>query len=128
MGHLFFWYSSLGHHRQGREGRFWKEGIRETPYLKNFTIPVLSLLSELSCIAGKVVCACVLFPTPSHRTWCGHIQWVGGLAEVPGVLVLEEWCVCAPVCVGTCVHTRPAGSLAAAAFGALTGPVITGNY
>lgn len=54
--HLFFRCSSLGHYRQGREGRFWKESLGESLCPKISPIPVpLSLPPGLPPIPGKVV-------------------------------------------------------------------------
>lgn len=65
MGHLLFRCSSLGHHRQGTQGRFWKNGVGESPCPTTFPIAVfLSLMPRLSSIAGEVACVHVCCVNP----------------------------------------------------------------
>lgn len=52
---ISFWCSSLGAHRQRREGRFWKEQVGESSCPKTFCFPVLlCLLSACHPSRGRL--------------------------------------------------------------------------
>ena len=125
MGNLF-----SGHHRQEREGRFWKEGVGEHPCPK----PLLFLASTPYLqVLGLAVCASVLVNPPSPTgihadTSSTYTAWLRTPASGPGRMV----CVCVhvgakPLHKHVCEHglqpalMRPAGFLSAAELAALTG-------
>ena len=132
MGHLV-----SGHQRQGREGRFWKEGVGESPCPKT---SLFLASSPYLFVPGKAVRARGLLKPPPAGIDAGTCNMCTAWLRTPasrsrkdGVLV--RLCVPCPLaCRHVCEHglqpalTRPAGFLAAAELAALTGPVITGNY
>lgn len=110
MSHFFFRCSPPGHHRQGREGRFWKESLSESPCPKIFPTPSSPPRCQSCHPSWGRACACVCTRVALNsacRDQHGHIQCMCSLAEVPRGLVLEEQCAraCTRVCTRA-LHPR----------------------